>query len=730
MKSTAQYASRRASRCTARMTAGILLIILFVACVPASQPPTVSPQPSQGPALPTTVVTAAPTEQPEPTPTRTSTSTPTRSATATSKPPAVDTAVPSPTITPMSSSWITPHPLALDAFGAAMNMKRLALIGQGKLFDIAWSPDGKYLAAATGSGVYLYETLAWTQAGFLEINKPVNQLAFSSDGTSIAVALGSQISIWDLASRQKTRDLEGEIRGGVWKLVYGRGGFIVAIGQIERGLGDAHPQVKIWQASSGQLLYKNDQIIGWTEAIDTHPDGNRIAVPGENVSTLPNILSELRIQNVEGFFNAAFSLDGMKLFTTGWDGSGTGDKFMVWMTDLSSGERSQILEKTRCQYLSTSAMSAICYGTDKVIQFDPFTGASIKAFDFASEPPIDDAAINSDGLLLAIMEGDRLKILNTVTGAELKTFVFDPFLRMAVGMMQLVGTTYYAAATGDEQGNIRIWNLADSSVLRSFQISKYKIRDIVFSPDGQTIASIDDKNILRLWRIQDAKLTHEFNLSGEMIDGPLLYSLDGLKIAATNVYQDRTFEFNLQTGELKNFGGSPSSYTYAYTLNSGWYTYSDDGHLITWKQEGTEIVLKDNVSGEKTSLPLGSESSGAYPEAVALSHDGQYFAAGRDDTHIIVWDLREQKIIQILQGHKMRSADGWMGAIKQLIFSPQTDLLASVGWDNTTRLWNIHTGVQLQDLDVCCFAGFSPDGRVFVTARQGVIRVWGIRPWP
>lgn len=53
---------------TSPITACILLIVLLVACIPASQQPTGLPQPSQAPALPTTVVTAAPTKQLEPTP--------------------------------------------------------------------------------------------------------------------------------------------------------------------------------------------------------------------------------------------------------------------------------------------------------------------------------------------------------------------------------------------------------------------------------------------------------------------------------------------------------------------------------------------------------------------------------------------------------------------------------------------------------------------------------------
>lgn len=60
------------------------------------------------------------------------------------------------------------------------------------------------------------------------------------------------------------------------------------------------------------------------------------------------------------------------------------------------------------------------------------------------------------------------------------------------------------------------------------------------------------------------------------------------------------------------------------------------------------------------------------------------------------------------------------------MFNAQSNLLASVGWDGTTRLWSVKTCNQLRVLNVCCSASFTPDGRYLVTAGDGVMRVWGI----
>jgi WD40 repeat protein len=54
-------------------------------------------------------------------------------------------------------------------------------------------------------------------------------------------------------------------------------------------------------------------------------------------------------------------------------------------------------------------------------------------------------------------------------------------------------------------------------------------------------------------------------------------------------------------------------------------------------------------------------------------------------------------------------------------------LLVSVGYRGNTKLWNVETGVMLQSLDVCCYGGFTSDGRYLVTVGRNDIRLWGIK---
>jgi WD40 repeat protein len=629
----------------------------------------------------------------------------------------------------MAQRRITPYPLALDGYNAAMKMKRLARIGRGALNDIEWSPDGKFFAVSTGIGVYLYDANLFEEVGFLDVNDNVTHIAFADDSKSLAIAKHNQIEVWEIQSRRKTSELDGEIQGGVWKLVYGRGGYIAAIGQLAQGVGESIPQLKVWQASTGRLIYFDNQAFGWTVAVDINPDGKTIAFMGSDGMAVRDILSGVKREVIDGDFDAAFNSDGTVLFSTSWDWMNTGTNYMVWMTNLSNGESSQILKGTECQYLSQNGNAIICYGKKDVILFDNKSGAILKTIKLQSDGT-KDATVSPDGRYLALMEHDFIKIYDTQSEHEVKVMDFNPFDCLAVGMILIDENDYYAAATIDGNGKIRIIDLASGNTLRQFQESVNSIKGLAFSPDRLSVASIDTNSIVRLWRLQDGAITNEFNLDSYKADGPLVYSTDGLKIAMTNVIQEDTLELDLQTSDIRKIRGNPSPYRYAGILSYGWYFYSLDSHLITWDHDIANLILNDLTSNEIMTLHHEVKSGNSYPDAVALSSDGENLALGQASGEIIVWNLPKQQQIQTLLGHEPKFADGWAGAIIHLFFDPKNEVLVSVGWDGTTRLWNTHTGLQLQNINVCCFAEYSPDGRLLVTASHGVIYVWGTPPWP
>jgi len=82
-----------------------------------------------------------------------------------------------------------------------------------------------------------------------------------------------------------------------------------------------------------------------------------------------------------------------------------------------------------------------------------------------------------------------------------------------------------------------------------------------------------------------------------------------------------------------------------------------------------------------------------------------------------------------LQEHSLQSLEGHSGGVTVVVFSPDSQLLASASVDRTVRLWDLSTGASCGTLKshshwVSALA-FSPDGQVLVSASYDhTVKLW------
>jgi WD40 repeat protein len=176
---------------------------------------------------------------------------------------------------------------------------------------------------------------------------------------------------------------------------------------------------------------------------------------------------------------------------------------------------------------------------------------------------------------------------------------------------------------------------------------------------------------------------------------------------------------------------------------------ADDKPADAKPDSATEKPLAD-LHGD--SLPpgaiarLGSIRFRSSATSVAYSADGKVLAVGGADNHIRLIDPATGKEIRRLAGHQPRTYnpprdnktafDALVGSVGEgnvttVAFSSDGKQLASGGWDETIRLWDVEKGEEIRRLaghqkGMIATVAFSKDGKHLASrgGNDGTVRIW------
>lgn len=113
---------------------------------------------------------------------------------------------------------------------------------------------------------------------------------------------------------------------------------------------------------------------------------------------------------------------------------------------------------------------------------------------------------------------------------------------------------------------------------------------------------------------------------------------------------------------------------------------------------------------------------------VSWSPDGQVFAAASDDKSVILWSLK-QVLEQGLGSAPWKRLNGHTSYVYCCAFSPNGLLLASGGFDDALRVWDLRKGTPFMEIaahgDPITSVSFSDDSSMILTSSyDGLIRLW------
>ena len=375
--------------------------------------------------------------------------------------------------------------------------------------SVAYSPDRSILASGSGDGTIQLWAVETGQHFSTSIRhrlggRPsgaVDALAFSPDGTTLASA-SEEIKLWDVESRAHLATLKANKRK-IFSVAFSPDGTILVSGAWD-------DTVKLWEVGTGQHISTLHGAGGWSLAYS--PDGNTLAL-GQYDGTvkLTDVKSGRRVGRLRGYDDivntVVFSPDGTKLAVgaRGGDQSSRGivklwrfpPKALDVLTQRSlSTFYTQSKGGIRVAFSPDSRILAVG-SDDGVSLLDVETGEKIVTLEKSFSPAV---AFSPDGRMLASRSADGTRLWDVSTRKIIMTsrqevessgapVAFSPDSKML--------------AMGTSRGKIVLLDVKTERNIATRHGHGEAVSSVAFSPDGNILASGSRDGTALLWKVSE-----------------------------------------------------------------------------------------------------------------------------------------------------------------------------------------------------------------------------------
>ena len=574
---------------------------------------------------------------------------------------------------------------------------------------------------------YLAESLRHAAAlPRLRLDKPICSLTYSHDGATLAVACGSQVSLWTMPVRTRLKVLDvtefEEADATVTDVCFSpRDAHLLACAAGE--------SVVLWNVQSGQpeILVRNP-----SESISRmafSPGGDRLTL-GDRAGRVSvwdvDRRSELDSTKATGEVLAlSVSPDGTKLAAARAGGG-------VILYDIDDLDRSETVtvptaHSSKLVFSPDGCTLVMCSHDALLTYFDLETGRTSASIE-AHGAPISSAVYSPQGdtLVTTSLDGtvklwhDDLRLLKaTLPGhtSGVSTVAISPN-----------GSTL---ASGSADGEVVLWPI-DKAGAPNLLLHGEIVTGLALSPDGNQIASVGITSeglakTLRLWDVTSGSLRRIWTFEEKPWD--VAIAPNGSVFAVGTASGVRLWDVT----ERQELGPLlEGSQTNVHCLR-----FSPDGKLLaTSNWGGKHVEIWDVTSRTLIERP---DSYRAWFGSLAFSPDGKMLAIPGDENEISLWDIENQQVVSSLEFQvtdAMRRTLQVHDKVKRIIrgfaFSPDSQTLAAALLDRIV-LWNVSTKKQWASFAanqrILESVAFTPDGtRLASSSSDGAIKLWSLDP--
>jgi len=538
----------------------------------------------------------------------------------------------------------------------------MARLGKGVIDDIAFSPEGQYLAVASGIGVWIYEVATSRALMLIPTASSVRSVSFSPDGATLASgAWDGTVKLWDVATGEPIATLEGHV-DVVQSVSFSPDGATLASSGAWDGT------VKLWDVASREIITTLEGHGGAVWSASFSPDGATLAWGTyDGTVKLWDVASREIITTLQGHadavFSASFSPDGDTVASASWDGT-------VKLWDVATHTTIATLQG------HADAVFSVEFSPDGATLASGAWDSTVKLWDVATHTPIAtlqghtavvrSVSFSPDGTTLASGSGNAIGLWDVATHTPIATLQGHAADAVTSVSFSPDGDT---VASASRDSTVKLWDVATGEIIATLEGHADWVYSVSFSPDGDTVASASRDATVKLWDV--ATHTPIATLQGHTdAVWSVSFSPDGTTLASGS-----------GDGTVKLW--DVATHTPIATLQG----HADGIRLVSFSPDGTTLASGSfdgtvRLWDVATHTPIAILQGHAdQVQSVSFSPDGTILASASWDGTVKLWDVATHTPIATLQGH----ADG----VQSVSFSLDGTTLASGAYDGTILLWDV-----------------------------------------
>lgn len=559
-----------------------------------------------------------------------------------------------------------------------MTRSRDPLVGhEGSVLTLAFSPDGTSLV----SGGIDESVIVWklhtdspgtppTSTALAAHNDWVVGVDFAPDGTSFVTSgWDGRAIIWDAFSLQPITELPLSPRGWASSVEFSANGAWLAIGREDGS-------VEIWDVAARAL---SDPILkghlGWVTDVSFSHDTRYLATASSDGS--------MRVWDLEkktlrydvasgaglGITSAIFSLNDEVLITGGWD-----RKINKWKVKTGEKLGEPLLGHTEQVTNVAMAPDGKTFSTaghdGSIVIWDINPGYPHRQHYCSQRSPINSIGFGQNGSMIVTASINNEVMLCGVNHQ------IEPH-RIAGSMSKYLALSRDGRRLAfiDNEHEIVQYDIGDlAPVADPINLYPSVISSLAYSPDNRFIAVGDRNANVHLWQRDPA--VHLTTLVGHQ--GPILdldFSADGRTLASASE-DAQIFLWDINDGAAKQSGILRGNSTPVTTIAF----QPDASHVLASGNEEGVLTFWNSALAEPIGAPITAHDGAI--NTLAFSMDGALVATGGSDRRISLRDSQSRKQI----GPKLTAHTD---QVTTLSFSPHEYTLVSGSADGRIMVWDL-----------------------------------------